>query len=70
MLGGKIIVLSSFMKKLERSQTFLLMGHVKAVEKKWKQTQPTGVGSSKLANSGLKSITWKTKKTIKKNHQK
>jgi hypothetical protein len=45
------------MKKLERSQTFLLMGHVKAVEKKWKQTQPTGVGSSKLANSGLKSIT-------------
>jgi hypothetical protein len=59
-LKGKFIVLSAFIKKLERSHTnnFIVLLKVleKKKKKKKKQKHPRGVDSKKYSNSVLKLI--------------
>jgi len=54
-LRGKVMALSAFMRKLERSHASNLTAHLKPLDKK-KQIHLRGIDNRKYSNSGLKLI--------------
>ena len=54
-LGGKVIALSAFIKKLVSSHSIKLIAHLKTLEQKEANT-PKRIDGRKYSNSDLKSI--------------